>query len=226
MKGEKSRVVLVKGKNLPSGLIDTSPPVLRSMVEKGLLLLTRSSSPAQAWSRYFRARDIIGIKVNCIGGRQMCSHPTLAEATAGSLQSMGIAPHQIIVWERTNRELQRCGFVLNTRKNSAFRCFGTDARGVGYEEALSVQGSIGSCFSRIQTRLCSAMINMPVLKDHSLTGLTASLKNVFGALHNPNKYHEDQGNPYIADANLFHEVRSKHWLVICDALMLQYRGGP
>lgn len=156
----------------------------------------------------------------------MCSHPSLAQATAISLKSLGIAPHQVIIWERTSRELMGCGFPLNRRKNSAFRCFGTDERGVGYEKDLTVHGSIASRFSTIQTRLCTTMINMPVVKDHGLTGLTVSLKNIFGTLHNPNKYHENRCDPYIADANTVPFVREKHRLVICDALHVQYKGGP
>ena len=222
----KSRVVRIRAKNAGNGLPAASPAVLLQMLEAGLLLLTGCKDPAAAWARYFRPKDTIGIKVNCLGGRHICSHPALAEATVKSLEKIGIAPHQVIVWDRSNRELKRCGFPLNIREKGTYRCFGTDQRGAGYEQELTVQGSVGSLFSTLLTRHCSAMINMPVLKDHGLCGLTGALKNIFGALHNPNKYHEDGCDPFIADANAVPFARRKHRLVICDALTVQFKGGP
>ena len=222
----KSRVVWIKGASSPSVWNSPSPDILQPMIEEGLALLTGEKDPASAWSRYFHRKDTVGIKVNCLGGHNMCTHPALAAAAVKSLRSTGMPPHQVIVWDRSSRELNRCGFHLNTKRNGACRCVGTDERGVGYEQDLTVKGSVGSRFSTLITRHCSAMINMPVLKDHGLCGLTAALKNTFGALHNPNKYHEDRCNPYIADANAVPFVRKKNRLVICDAIHVQYKGGP
>ncbi len=227
MPSEKSKVVWVKTKNFPDRNNQTLPVSrLQQMLETGLQELTGYLDPARAWSRYFHRKDIIGIKVNCLGGRDMSTHPALVKATVGSLGTMGIAPHQIVVWDRTNRDLGRGGFSLNKREKGKYRCFGTDEKGFGYERELTVQGSVGSLYSTLLTRHCSAIINMPILKDHALCGLTASLKNIFGALHNPNKYHEDRCNPFIADANAVPFVKKKHRLVICDALRVQFKGGP
>jgi uncharacterized protein (DUF362 family) len=226
MEKEKSRVVRVRASGSPDIPLESSPEALKRMIETGLLLLTGTGDPAAAWARYFSRRDTIGIKVNCLGGRNMCTRPALAAGAAASLASLGVAPHQVIVWDRIGRELKRCGFPLNNRSNGSFRCLGTDEIGAGYEHELTVQGSVGSRFSTLITRHCTAMINMPVLKDHGLCGVTAALKNTFGALHNPNKYHEDRCNPFVADANAVPFVRKKNRLVICDALTVQYKGGP
>jgi uncharacterized protein (DUF362 family) len=222
----KSKVVWVKANTLSPHKLENSTAILQQMIEVGLKELTGKEDLAKAWSLCFRPSDMVGIKVNCLGGRDMCTHPALAQATVRSLRAIGIAPHQVIVWDRSSRELARCGFSLNKGKNGACLCLGTDENGIGYEKELTVHRSVGSLYSTLMTRYCSAMINMPVLKDHNLCGLTASLKNVFGALHNPNKYHEDQCNPFVADAYSVSFVRKKHRLVICDALRVQYKGGP
>ncbi len=226
MKHDKSRVVWIQADPVPAG--GRCPPVtaLREMIETGLRELTGTRDPAAGWSRYFRRGDRVGIKVNCLGGPRMCTHPALAEAAARSLGAAGIPADRILVWDRTNRDLRRCGFPHDRRGRGPYRCFGTDETGFGYERELTVQGSVGSLFSTLLTRYCTAVINMPVLKDHGLCGITASLKNVFGELHNPNKYHDDRCNPFIADACAVPFVRSKHRLVICDALVVQYKGGP
>jgi uncharacterized protein (DUF362 family) len=226
MEGKKSRVILIRASGVPGIPLETSPETLKRMLETGLLLLTECEEVGTAWSRFFNKRDTIGIKVNCLGGRNMCTRPALARATAESLASLGTTPNQVIVWDRSDRELKRCGFPLTMKGTGSFRCFGTDHRGVGYEQDLTVQGSVGSRFSTLITRHCTAMINMPVLKDHGLCGVTGALKNTFGTLHNPNKYHEDRCNPYVADANAVPFVRRKNRLVICDAVTVQYKGGP
>ena len=53
-----------------------------------------------------------------------------------------------------------------------------------------------------------------------------ALKNMFGAIHNPNKYHSNAGDPYVADVNALAPIRQKVRLTICDALIAQYEGGP
>ncbi len=53
-----------------------------------------------------------------------------------------------------------------------------------------------------------------------------ALKNLFGAIHNPNKYHTNAGDPYVADVNMFPPIRQKVRLTICDAITAQYEGGP
>jgi uncharacterized protein (DUF362 family) len=70
------------------------------------------------------------------------------------------------------------------------------------------------------------LINLPVLKDHDGAGVTIALKNMYGVIHNPNKYHPDGCNPYIADLNMLPEIRSKMRLTICDATTAIYEGGP
>jgi hypothetical protein len=52
------------------------------------------------------------------------------------------------------------------------------------------------------------------------------LKNLFGAIHNPNKYHLDIGDPYVADVFMLPPIREKVALTICDATLAQYEGGP
>jgi uncharacterized protein (DUF362 family) len=67
---------------------------------------------------------------------------------------------------------------------------------------------------------------MPVVKDHSIAGVTISLKNMFGAIHNPNKYHLNVGDPYIPDVYMLPGIREKTRLIVCDATTVQYEGGP
>jgi uncharacterized protein (DUF362 family) len=97
---------------------------------------------------------------------------------------------------------------------------------VDYEEELSAFGSVGSRLSKILTQRTQALINLPVLKDHDGAGVTLGMKNMYGAIHNPNKYHPNGCNPYVADLNMLPEIRSRLRLTICDATTAMFEGGP
>jgi uncharacterized protein (DUF362 family) len=104
------------------------------------------------------------------------------------------------------------------------QCYGTDR--VGYEENLTAWGNVGSRLSKILTQRTGLLINVPVLKDHDGAGVTIALKNMYGVIHNPNKYHPDGCNPYVADLNMLPEIRGRMRLTICDATTAIYEGGP
>jgi len=80
--------------------------------------------------------------------------------------------------------------------------------------------------SKILTQRCNVLINVPVLKDHDGAGVSIALKNIYGVIHNPNKYHPNGCNPYIADLNMVPEIRTRMRLTICDATTASYEGGP
>ena len=52
------------------------------------------------------------------------------------------------------------------------------------------------------------------------------MKNFYGAIHNPNKYHDNNCDPYIADLNSHPYIKDKLRLIICDSIIGLYNGGP
>jgi len=119
--------------------------------------------------------------------------------------------------------MERSGFHI-VASGDRVQCYGTDR--VGYEEELSAWGSVGGRLSKILTRRTNVLINLPVMKDHDGAGVTIALKNMYGAIHNPNKYHPNGCNPYVADLNMLTEIRNRMRLTICDATTAMYEGGP
>lgn len=200
--------------------------VVARMLVIAITKLLDTTDVVTAWKTLFHPDDIVGIKVNCLAGRGASTHPEVAEAIADSLQLAGIPEEHILIWDRANRDLKRSGFSLNSGRRGV-KCFGTDALlGGGYDTEISTAGQIGSLFSTILSTHCTALVNVPVLKDHDLSGVSIGMKNFYGAIHNPNKYHQNNCNPYIADLNTHPSIRKKHKLTICDALLAQYHGGP
>jgi len=181
------------------------------------------ASPADAWRKVARPGETIGLKVNCLAGRGASTSVALVEAICERLQQAGIPARNIIIWDRLNADLESAGFRVESRPDR-IRCMGNDA--LGYKNELVMFGKAGSLLSNAVVEICDAVINLPVLKDHGIVGITMALKNMFGAIHNPNKYHINAGDPYVADVNMFEPLRRKVRLHICDAIMAQYEGGP
>lgn len=220
-----SKVVVITARNVFSGQGLPDPRVVLKMLRKGLELLTGASKAEDALAIWFKPEDRVGIKINTIGRRALSTLPETSITLGLWLGQTVCREDNIIIWDRSNEELKDTGYKLSNAPGS-LKIFGTDTRGAGYTEEPIVNRNIGSLFSRIQAELIDASISLAILKDHGLAGVTAGLKNYFGAIHNPNKYHDSHCNPYIAELFETDLIRRKHRLTILDALKVQYHRGP
>ncbi len=209
----KSRVVIARNPK----------PRVADLVDRAMQSYFNCDTAVEAWRKVVRPGETVGLKVNCLAGKGNSTSTALVEAVSERLQQAGVGQDKIIVWDRLNEDLESAGFRPTTR-SGRLRFMGNDV--LGYESDLTVFGEAGSLLSKTLTQLCDAVINLPVLKDHGIVGVTLSMKNMFGAIHNPNKYHSNAGNPYVADVNAMPEIRNKVRLTICDAVTAQYEGGP
>ena len=221
----RSRVVVIKSSSVISSSGKVDRDILLRMVKQGLCHVASEPKAEDGLRHYFSPQDRIGLKVNCLAGRMASTHPEIALVVADLLKEADIKPRNIIIWDRSSYELKDVGFPLNTNGDDPL-CFGTDAQGVGYSRDLINHKSIGSLLSRIMEEFTNVQLSLPVLKDHSLSGITCALKNSFGVIHNPNKYHDYNCDPFIADLNTVPQIRKQNKLVICDALRVQFNGGP
>ncbi len=218
-----SKVIVVKysGKTEDKRL---SEELYLKMLSASLEALSDSDKPETALKRYI-PNGVVGMKTNCLTGKFNSTPKALTEALSALLQKAGIKENNIIIWERTNRELKNAGYVLNA-SFSSHRCLGTDTNGVEYSRDFYSHGQVNSLVSNIMTKMVDYNINLPVLKDHSIAGLSAGLKNMYGAIHNPNKYHDNNCDPFCAQINMLKPIYDKNKLTIIDAMKVQYHGGP
>lgn len=226
----KSRVVLVRDLELAR---DPDEPTVgrkvREMVHAAVLALSGCATRADAWSRYLQPKDIVGIKVNAIAPG-IVPHPSIADAIAEGGALLGMKGSQFIVFDKEDRDLEKSGYTINKGGND-LQCYGTvgplGAGNPGYEERQTIRGDTNYKLSRIVTRQCTAVVNVPVIKDHCWAGLTCALKNHFGCIDNPNQFHKvNHCCPAIVDVNRDANIRSKQRLILADARFIQYEGGP
>ncbi len=223
---QRSRVVVIRHRALTAEPTALAQHAVRLLLDEAACVLSGESDPASAWTTWFDVRERVAVKVNCLG---LPTHPAVAHALAQALNGAGVPPERTLLWDRSDRELERAGYQLN-RSGSGVRCYGTDSldrRGWGgYESQVTTSGAIGSLFSRIITEECDALVSAAVLKDHNLAGLSCTLKNFYGAIHNPNKYHDDGCDPFVADVCAHNLIRGRLRLAVCDATRPQFHGGP
>jgi uncharacterized protein (DUF362 family) len=215
------KVVVARDASLrgPDGAI--SQARLGELLSKALCRLADVRDTHGFWARVLAPGAKIGLKVNCLAGARLSTTPELVRAIVASLIDAGVSSEKIVVWERTARELKAAG--LNAQTTGA-RCLGTDER--GYESDIATSGEVGACLSRVLTCEIGVLLNVGVLKDHDLAGVSIGMKNLYGILHNPNKYHDNACDPYVADVANFPVVRAKLALTIADGMLAQCQGGP
>lgn len=219
----RSRVVLARDDKLRPGGKSLDPDRVLELLDRSMMTYFDRDDPVEPWRMLLDPDEIVGLKINCLSGRGNSTSVELVDAVCERLQQAGVPAKNIVVWDRLNRDLEKGGFGISY-EDRGVRYFGNDA--LGFEQELSANGSVGSLVCRTLTRVCDCVINMPVVKDHSIAGVTVALKNMFGAIHNPNKYHLNVGDPYIPDVYALPQIQSKIRFTVCDATTVQYEGGP
>ncbi|MBT3176849.1 MAG: DUF362 domain-containing protein [Desulfobacula sp.] len=242
----KSRVVNVFHPKLITLDDQIHAQSVRQCVDETLLLLTQKKDIKDAWMQIFpdlKEKDTISLKVNCVN-RKCPTHPQITYAIAESMiNSFGMNPNNIIIWDRTTSELKKTGYTIN-ETDKGIRCFGTvksfsvprwlinanqdESDGIGYDKSQPIDVGNGetSHLSKILTQMSTYMINVPVLKDHGKAGITLSLKNHYGTIDNPHDLHANYCDPFVGKINAAPQIKEKTKLIICDAAFGIYKGGP
>jgi len=223
----KSRVVIARDPALHGGGSKPDEKRVLDLLDRAIAAYTGKDKAVEAWKHIVAQGGgegkVIGLKTNGLGGRGISTHAVLAFAIAERLQQAGVKAGDILVWDRTARDLEACGLTINTDP-SRLRCYGSDVS--GFEDQPQSFGSASVHFSKILTRECAMVINLPILKDHSMAGVTFAMKNIYGVVQRPQELHATGCNPGVADLNCIPVVRQKVRITIGDAMSSVYEGGP
>ncbi|MBN1491656.1 MAG: DUF362 domain-containing protein [Phycisphaerae bacterium] len=187
------------------------PDVLHGMLSDSLRQLTSASDIAEAWHTILQERDVIGIKFNRTGARELATTPILARVLVESLTEAGWDPKQIVLIEAPDA----------LREN-----LGTTAPSPYWSAPIVDFGSGKDQFAEVLEQI-TAIINVPFLKTHNIAGMTGCLKNLSHAMvRRPARYHANRCSPYIADIVAAEPIRSKLRLHLINALFGVFDGGP
>jgi uncharacterized protein (DUF362 family) len=218
-----SRAVVAIGRRpglvTATGALD--PRVLGAALGAAVARAAGEATPVAAMRKLFKPSDVVGIKVNCLGGRGVSTRPEVALQLAAFLQAAGVAADRIYVWDRTDRELRAAGHSINA--GPGVRVFGTNE---DFEERLVEWGPSASRFDRRLANELTAVISCTHLKDHGLAGASLTMKNWYGVVHNPNKLHDDGCAPFVPHLVACPLIHDKLRLNVLDGAVGQCHGGP
>jgi len=218
-----SRAVVAVGRR--QGLVAANgalePKLLEAALGAAVARAAGEATPVAAMRKLFKATDVVGIKVNCLGGRGVSTRPEVALQLAAFLKAAGVAADRIYIWDRTDRELRAAGYTVGT--GPGVRVFGTNE---AYDERLVDWGPAASLFDRVLANELTTVISCTHLKDHGLAGASLTMKNWYGTINNPNKLHDDNCAPYVPHLIASPIIHDKLRLNVLDGSVAQCHGGP
>ncbi|HEX4865855.1 MAG TPA: DUF362 domain-containing protein, partial [Acidimicrobiales bacterium] len=232
------------------GVVNQS--LVRRLLAGALSSVTSTTGEAAAWLRLLpnlRPTDVIGIKVNTVA-THLAGHREVIDAVVASLAAAGVTADRIVIWDNLGRlgplrnliygnvnrrsgsyyqGMERAGYTLSASSSPRVMCTVPVPPGVAYDPTITAKiPSLGLRLpvTRLLTEICDHVINVPVVKDHRVTGMTCALKNFYGSvplwddLHpgNADRMHQARGNPQIAELYANPVVSGKVRVHIVDAL--------
>jgi len=207
------------------------------MMSEGMRSLTRTDDDRDAWASFFSPADIVGIKVNCSGAPNIKSSPEVVAEVVKNLNSVGVKPDQIYIYERFLEQLSSVHYDRFVPAGVHILAV-EDPRGsiLNYDPNTYVEVNFfgeddtRSNLVRLVSERFTKIINIPNIKDHGAAGVTGCLKNIaYGNFSNVARSHmREKTNTlsFIGTLASVEPLRSKTVLNIMDGLRGVWHGGP
>lgn len=225
------------------------------MLCDSLMALTGDKKAKQAWRRFVTPKDVVGLKVNPISplvannvlllqavvrGLKEAGMPldriVIWDRRPEQMKAVGITPEAFPGVCIEGTELKGPNDDYWDEKGRLWSEDWIDREALAY--ACSLEGKYDkqtlaamvnegttSYFTRLVTRRCTKLINLPTLKNAGAT-VTCCMKNLtYGALSNTARLHKIWSRS-IAEGCAFPALRDKLVLNIVDGTQACYDGGP
>ncbi len=227
----------------PEAIADhrVSQPVVRHMLERGMLELTGENSVQAAWARFLTPADVVGIKFNPSGVPACCTSPELIREIIRSVELAGVLRRNIVLYDRFDFQIGVGGYrkllpagIRIVGLESVYDRTGRNLEGydrnVYWEARLFDESETRSYMAGVVSQQVTKIINLPTLKDHSAAGVTGCLKNLsYGSFNNMGRTHKPPyafTDPLIGMMCAMEPLRSKAVLHIMDGMKQVWHGGP
>jgi hypothetical protein len=206
-----------------AAVTNTSPhgtvlSVVQQMLDAVIMKMTNQTTVAAAWESFFpnlSLTTLIGIKINTLGGAGVSTKPDVVEAIVHGLTQMlsgAFPPYNIIVFDDRQPStflMQDAGFDArnepgkyritsigcNTALDPSVPVTQQQDASVLWGDPVSIAG-VNEKFSKL-VEAVDYIINVPVIKDHERSGVTFSMKNLYGLVNAPGSMHGGECNPFI-----------------------------
>jgi hypothetical protein len=207
-KEPKTRVVVVRDPSVLTESLEVKREVIEEMLDVGMKTLTGKTKIGNCWKTFFSANDVMGLKINVM---MTPTHSELTAVVASRLKGIGVKDKNLLTWDRGKG--------------------GVGEKGVSSRDVHF--GFTEDSISTVAAERATALINMPGLKSHWLSGVAVAVKNWAGAVTNINVPDDDVAFAIHGDScadvgmlNALPPIRDKCRLIIVDALRPLFHGGP
>ena len=202
--------------------------VVNEMVDRGVMALTGTATRADAWRALIPnySGGIVAIKVNFNNSQQgnlinALIHPV--NAVIRGLLEIGVAAQNILVYDAV-RPIP--SYFRNGCLYTGVQFY--DVNNASFPIAVSF-GRPGVPAEYLTSAVVNAayLINVPIMKGHSISGVTLGFKNHLGTINSPLPLHDyigpgwshyDSGYNPMVDIHLTSHIRTKTVLVLGDGL--------
>ena len=232
---------------LVDGRFQAAP--IAQVFRTGLPELTGAPDPPSAWRLFFERGDVVGIKVNPVGGPLVISCAEVLREIIAGLESAGVRRNDIVVYDRYRAQFLRMGFDKWLPEGVRWSWAVDDYDAVQQEIAgydpehymdmavtlpgydLKDESARRSYAARFITKEVNKLINLPVLKHHQSAGVTLALKNLsHGLVNNVSRSHSSKTlnvcGAFIPAVVALPVIRNKSVLHLLDGIKGVYHGGP
>lgn len=222
---------------------------IAAMMAKGMTELTSAPDQTAAWRLFAQRGDVVGIKVNPVGAPHVISSPAVLRGIIAGLESAGVRPQDIVVYDRYRAQFLKAGFDKwlpeKVRWMAACEDYDQIQQAIeGYDRdhyldmALTRPGydlsnltARRSYAAQFITRHVNKLINLATLKDHQSAGVTLALKNLsHGLVNNVSRSHAtntmNSCGAFIPAVVALPVIRNKTILHVLDGITALYHGGP
>mgnify|MGYP000933244922 CR=1 FL=1 len=201
---------------------EVQPEAVEKLVDAAVVALTGEKTAQAAWNKLFSSDESVGVKVNGLGGPFISTSRHLTAAVVSRLLQVGVKAERITIWDQNPEFLRNCGLIVDSKE------WGTNIVPVNIEwtDAPVEAGKFRGRITTIVTKRVDCFVNLPIMKDHGLSGVTLALKQHYGTHENPWDHHDNNCDPYIADLNTIPSIRDKQRLILCDATRAVCQDGP
>lgn len=202
---------------------DPVAEVVEVMVDTALMTFTELGDVADAWREFIHPDDRVLIKLDCFGAPNIATNEAVVHAVVRGLLSAGVLGDNMVVFDQYQSRMARGHFrVGHSILGATVEC--AETRGFQTDPTSHVSG-----LARFAVALANAtaIVNLPVIKDHDTCGVAISLRNVTHGMIQPSAISpEDDCRPSVVDLFDTDMVRSKTRVCIADGLRVMYDGGP
>lgn len=203
--------------------------VAKRLLETALMEFTGAPNLVGALKKFIHKDDVVAIKPNGIAGQKgatMATNFELILPLVEGLIALGVPPSKITVYEQYPSYL--VGTRVGLKRNPLPDGVVTGTHNNNHHTMRDIV-----VYQGIKTRYChfftqaTAVIDLTMIKDHSICGYTGCLKNItHGNINNPHEHHAHNASPQIAMLYNHPIVTSRVRLHVVDAFKIMYDKGP